>query len=75
MEVLLAGAILVESTGQTVMGQVIEYYIPQKFTPSQVKWIPEAERGKLIGFQRKAARKPEKQPTAAASRWMAFTPR
>jgi hypothetical protein len=57
------------------MGQVIEYYIPQKFMPQQAKWMPEADRGKLIGFQRKAAVKAEEQPAAVASRWMAFTPR
>lgn len=58
-----------------VMGQVIEYYIPEKFTPQQAKWMPEADRGKLIGFQRKAAVKAEEKPAATASRWMAFTPR
>jgi hypothetical protein len=56
------------------MGQVIEYYVPEKFTPQQAKWMPEADRGKLIGFQRKAVVQAEAQP-AAASRWMAFTPR
>jgi hypothetical protein len=67
--------ILVESTGQTVMCQIIEYYIPERFTPPKTQWMPEAEHGKLIGFQRKSVVKAEEQPVAAASRWMAFTPR
>ena len=57
-----------------VMGKVIEYYVPEKFTPQQAKWMPEADRGKLIGFQCKTAVQAEAQP-ASASRWMAFTPR
>jgi hypothetical protein len=57
------------------MCQIIEYYIPERFTPPKTQWMPEAERGKLIGFQRKAVVKAGEQPAAAASRWMAFIPR
>jgi hypothetical protein len=31
------------------MAQLIEYYIPDKFK-KKVKWIPPAERGKVIEF-------------------------
>lgn len=36
-------------TGGYPMAQLIEYYIPDKFK-KKVKWIPPAERGKVIAF-------------------------
>lgn len=41
------------------MGQVIEYYIPEKYILPQAKWVPPSERGKVLGFQRVVKAKAE----------------
>ncbi|HET9839726.1 MAG TPA: hypothetical protein VFR84_15980 [Candidatus Angelobacter sp.] len=32
------------------MGQLIVFYVPANFRSPQRKWMPEAERGKVIAF-------------------------
>ncbi len=42
----------------TAMAIVIEYYVPEKFRKQSGKWIPPAQRGKIIPFsapQKKSA--------------------
>jgi hypothetical protein len=58
------------------MGQVIEYYIPEKYILPQAKWVPPSERGKVLAFQRFAKAKAEAQAGVAALEynWMSFAP-
>ena len=60
---------------EAVMGQVIEYYIPEKCVLPPAKWVPPSERGKVLGFER--AMKAKADPKSAASpeyNWMSFAP-
>jgi hypothetical protein len=56
------------------MGQVIEYYIPEKYILPQAKWVPPSERGKVLGFQRVVKAKAEAQAATLEYNWMSFAP-
>jgi hypothetical protein len=38
--------------GEAARGKIIEYYVPHQFNGLAARWIPPAERGKLIEFAR-----------------------
>lgn len=61
--------------GEAAMGQVIEYYIPEKYILPQAKWVPPSERGKVLEFQRVLKAKAERLTAAQLEyNWMSFAP-
>jgi len=49
---------VIESREEKVkMGQIIEYYIPTIFIPSQPRWIDIQQRGRILEFQKAGAKR------------------
>jgi hypothetical protein len=36
--------------GEVAMGKIIEYYVPNRFIAPRARWVPPAERGKVLDF-------------------------
>lgn len=48
------------------MGELIEYYVPNKFVAPRAKWVPPAERGKVIDFHCALVSQPDAPPAPMA---------